>query len=240
METREEAIEVLDPQENDAQGLDELDMERLVADLRGVLEVHLDEFPLWNADSILAEAKTKEGLQEELDRAPREELVKPLLRVGAGEGQGHESELEHGIALLVGASRGLDLVQCGLHDASLTPPWESCGDLFSEELEEWHQVDDRLVREALEEVEEDLLVGPVTPAVGEQALEYLPVQALEVLHRLRVAKSKRRHVVDTQLAQLDPAPAKVLKNVGVLGLAQEAWVELCERPDKLHAQQAGS
>lgn len=41
----------------------------------------------------------------------------------------------------------------------------------------------------------------------------------------------RGGAVDAKLAELDPAPTEVLENVSVLRLAQEAWVELGERPD---------
>lgn len=57
------------------------------------------------------------------------------------------------------------------------------------------------------------------------------------MYCLWVVNWRKRHIVDAQLTQFDPAPAQTLKDIGVLWLTQKARIELRERPDEPHTQQ---
>ena len=164
-------------------------MEGLEGHLPRVLEMHLDEPPLGQAVAILVAGDAEERSHEELDGRGREQVLEPLRLVDARKAERHECKFEHSVSLLVRASRGFDLVERGLHDACLALRGKRFWDLLGEELEQRGEVDDGLVRKALEQVEEDLLAGPLASAVGQQALKNFAVQAPLVVQGLDITHS---------------------------------------------------
>ena len=163
-----EARNVVRVDEDEIQGLDDLDMELLVEDARAALELPLDGGPFELRIALVAHLRAaatggegEECAEEVPDRVLREQLVELLLVSIARESDRHEGKLKHRVTLLVRAARLLDLGQRGLKDASLAASAE-VRHLVGEEAKHRRQIDHRVVAEALQEVEEDLLVaGPL-------------------------------------------------------------------------------
>lgn len=194
--------------DDDVERLDDLDVELLVEDHWAAFKPDLDAEPLgaeaWSVRGYLREAEEVTG--EESDGVRREQLVELLLVAVAREHDWHEGEFEHGVALLVGPTRLLDLVERRLDDSGLATPAE-VGHLVSEEAEHWREVDDRVVAEAFEQVEQDLLVARLVPAVRQEALHDLAVQFLQVEESLATHVAALRRVVNADVGEAYPAVA---------------------------------